>query len=159
MAEPNLPLPESIGRPRMTDGASSRSNHRSGWTSHWHHVPPPIDDLEGFIRAINRVTDKHHYEIVFGGHRQTCAIVRSCRRPVTPSAGRRSQVGPDPTARGSALRSLGLYRKVRRCRSSHPELVRSLAHPSLPSPPAQARRAKSMGPRCQPLRVHPEGLV
>ncbi len=39
----------------------------SRWNSHWHHVPPPMDDLEGFIRAINRVTEKYHYEVVFGG--------------------------------------------------------------------------------------------
>ncbi len=77
-----------LGAAGWTVGIGSVS--RLGWaaasrrTSHWHHVPPPIDDLEGFIGAINRATEKHHYEIVFGASDAEVLALSANRKRVTP---------------------------------------------------------------------------
>lgn len=49
----------------------------SRWTSHWHYLPP-LDDPEGFIRTVNRVTEKHGYEVFF-----VPVTRRSCCSPPT----------------------------------------------------------------------------
>ncbi len=56
----------------------------SRWTSHWHHVPPRFGDLEGFIRAINRVTEKHHYEVVFGAGDAEVLALSAHRTRIAP---------------------------------------------------------------------------
>jgi len=59
-----------LGRAGWIVGAGSSS--RFGWAAvsryatHWHHVPPPVSDLGEFIGAINRATEKHGYEVIFG---------------------------------------------------------------------------------------------
>jgi len=49
-------------------GSSSRFGWAasSRWVSHWHRVPPPVSDLGEFIGAINRATEKHGYDVIFG---------------------------------------------------------------------------------------------
>ncbi len=67
-------------------GSSSRLGWAaaSRWASNWHHVPPPFDDLEGFIRAINRVTEKHHYEVVFGAGDAEVLALSANRKRIAP---------------------------------------------------------------------------
>lgn len=55
----------------------------SRWTSHWHYLPP-LDDPEGFIRTVNRVTEKHGYEVVFGAGDAEVLLLSAYRERVAP---------------------------------------------------------------------------
>lgn len=59
-----------LGRAGWTLGVGSSSRFgwaaSSRWVSHWHRVPPPVSDLGEFIGAINKATEKHGYEVIFG---------------------------------------------------------------------------------------------
>ena len=53
--------------------------------SHWHRVPAPAGDSEAFIRAINRATEEHGYEVVFGvGDAEVLTLPFRCQ-PMTVS--------------------------------------------------------------------------
>ena len=49
-------------------GSDSRSGWASSsrWSSRWHDIAPPLGDSMAFIEAINRISRRHNYELVFG---------------------------------------------------------------------------------------------
>ena len=77
-----------LGRAGWTVGIGSRSRLGwaavSRWTSHWHYVPTPVGDLEGFFGAINRATEKHGYEVVFGASDAEVLALSANRERVVP---------------------------------------------------------------------------
>jgi len=77
-----------LGRAGWTVGIGSSS--RFGWAAmsryatHWHHVPPPVSDLGEFVGAINRATEKHGYEIVFGAGDAEVLALSANREKIGP---------------------------------------------------------------------------
>jgi hypothetical protein len=77
-----------LGRAGWTVGIGSSS--RFGWAAmsryatHWHHVPPPVSDLGEFIGAINRATEKHGYEVIFGAGDAEVLALSANREKIGP---------------------------------------------------------------------------
>ena len=77
-----------LGRAGWTVGIGSSS--RFGWAAisryatHWHHVPPPASDLGEFIGAINRATEKHGYEVIFGAGDAEVLALSANREKIGP---------------------------------------------------------------------------
>ncbi len=77
-----------LGRAGWTVGIASKSRFgwaaASRWTSRWHHVPPPISDLGEFIGAINRATEMHGYEVIFGAGDAEVLALSENREKISP---------------------------------------------------------------------------
>ncbi len=77
-----------LGRAGWIVGIGSSS--RFGWAAmsryaaHWHHVPPPVSDMGEFIGAINRATEKHGYEVVFGAGDAEVLALSANREKIDP---------------------------------------------------------------------------
>jgi predicted ATP-grasp superfamily ATP-dependent carboligase len=77
-----------LGRAGWIVGVGSSS--RFGWaamsryTTHWHHVPAPVSDMGGFIGAINRATEKHGYEVIFGAGDAEVLALSANREKIGP---------------------------------------------------------------------------
>ncbi len=83
-----LAVVRELGRAGWTVGIGSSSRFgwaaASRWASHWHHVLPPFGDPGEFIGAINRATEKHGYEVVFGAGDAEVLALSANREKIGP---------------------------------------------------------------------------